>query len=148
MSLILAHILGMAHAEERSLAEEEVAQRTAEGCDAGTHRVKLAARGLQTGPAIRTPSWRPLLMSRGSHPGAYRPCDSSLRHMPDWTAALGEALIADPWFYAVAIPAVLLMGVSKSGFGAGFGSLAVPIMALAIPVPQAAAIMLPLLLVE
>ncbi len=55
--------------------------------------------------------------------------------------------IQDPWFYAVAVPAVLLMGLSKSGFGSGFGSLAVPIMALAIPVPQAAAIMLPLLFV-
>lgn len=56
-------------------------------------------------------------------------------------------LITDPMFYAVAVPAVLLMGVSKSGFGAGFGALAVPLMALAIPVPQAAAIMLPLLAV-
>ena len=56
-------------------------------------------------------------------------------------------LIADPWFYAAAVPAVLLMGVSKSGFAAGFGSLATPIMALSIPVPQAAAIMLPLLFI-
>lgn len=56
-------------------------------------------------------------------------------------------MITDPWFYAAAIPAVLLMGLSKSGFGAGFGSLATPLMALTITVPQAAAIMLPLLLV-
>ena len=54
-------------------------------------------------------------------------------------------MITDPKFYAVAVPAVLLMGISKSGFGAGFGALATPLMALAIPVPQAAAIMLPLL---
>jgi uncharacterized protein len=56
-------------------------------------------------------------------------------------------MISDPWFYAAAIPAVLMMGLAKSGFLMGFGSLATPLMALAIPVPQAAAIMLPLLLV-
>lgn len=56
-------------------------------------------------------------------------------------------LPADPALYAVAVPAVLLMGLSKSGFLGGFGALAVPLMALVIPVPQAAAIMLPLLLV-
>ena len=56
-------------------------------------------------------------------------------------------LVSEPLFYAVAVPAVLMMGLSKSGFLGGFGSLAVPLMALAIPVPQAAAIMLPLLFV-
>ena len=56
-------------------------------------------------------------------------------------------MISDPWFYAAAIPAVLLMGLAKSGFGVGFGSLATPLLALAVPAPQAAAIMLPLLLV-
>ena len=56
-------------------------------------------------------------------------------------------LLTDPLFYAVAFPAVLLVGLSKSGFASGFGSLATPMMALVIPVPQAAAIMLPLLMV-
>ena len=55
-------------------------------------------------------------------------------------------MIVDPVFYAVAVPAVILMGISKSGFGAGFGALAVPLMALVVPVPQAAAILLPVLL--
>jgi len=39
------------------------------------------------------------------------------------------------------------MGISKSGFGSGFGSMAVPMMALAVTVPQAAAIMMPLLFI-
>jgi uncharacterized protein len=60
---------------------------------------------------------------------------------------LNLPIVADPFFYLVAIPAVLLLGLSKSGFGAGFGSLAVPLMALAIPVPDAAAMLMPVLLV-
>ncbi len=56
------------------------------------------------------------------------------------------ALITDPAFYGVAVPAVLLMGLAKSGFLMGFGSLATPLLALVLPAPQAAALMLPLLL--
>ena len=56
------------------------------------------------------------------------------------------APISDPHFYAAAVPAVVLLGISKSGFGAGFGSLAVPMMALAVTVPEAAAILMPVLL--
>jgi len=53
----------------------------------------------------------------------------------------------DPFFYLVSVPAVLLLGISKSGFGAGLGSLAVPMMALSVTVPQAAAILMPVLFV-
>jgi uncharacterized membrane protein YfcA len=60
---------------------------------------------------------------------------------------LSLPFITEWQFYAAAIPAVLLMGMSKSGFGSGFGSLAVPLMALAITVPQAAAIFMPILFV-
>jgi len=54
--------------------------------------------------------------------------------------------MTDPWFYAVAMPAVFLTGLSKSGFATGIGALSVPLLALVIPVPQAAAVMMPLLL--
>lgn len=54
-------------------------------------------------------------------------------------------MIADPVFYAVAIPAVLLTGISKGGFGSALGGIGVPLMALAISPVDAAAILLPVL---
>lgn len=56
-------------------------------------------------------------------------------------------MITDPWFYAAAVPAVLMFGISKGGFGGGLGVIAVPLMALTIPPLQAAAILLPILCV-
>jgi uncharacterized membrane protein YfcA len=56
-------------------------------------------------------------------------------------------IIGDPWFYAVAIPAILLVGISKGGFGSGAGMFATPLIALTLPIPQAAAILLPILCV-
>ena len=53
-------------------------------------------------------------------------------------------MIPDPWFWALAIPAVALTGISKGGFGGG-AAVATPLMALTIPPAQAAAIMLPVL---
>ncbi|HKQ30616.1 MAG TPA: sulfite exporter TauE/SafE family protein [Burkholderiales bacterium] len=54
-------------------------------------------------------------------------------------------MITDWLFYLVAIPAVLLTGISKGGFGGALGGIAVPLMALAISPVQAAGIMLPIL---
>ena len=53
----------------------------------------------------------------------------------------------DPAFFAVMVPAVTLMGLSKGGF-AGLGLLSLPLMALVVSPVQAAAIMLPLLIVQ
>ena len=53
--------------------------------------------------------------------------------------------ISDIWFYVIAIPAVILVGISKGGFGGGIGSVAVPILSLVMPPLQAAGIMLPIL---
>ncbi len=54
-------------------------------------------------------------------------------------------MIDDPWFYAAAIPAVLITGISKGAFGIGLGIMAVPLLALTVPVPVAAGVMLPIL---
>jgi uncharacterized membrane protein YfcA len=50
-------------------------------------------------------------------------------------------------FYAVAIPSVVILGLSKGGF-AGAGLLSLPLMALVVPPLQAASILLPILLVQ
>lgn len=54
-------------------------------------------------------------------------------------------IVTDPLFWALAVPAFLLTGISKGGFASGAGNAAVPLMALAIPAPQAAGIALPVL---
>jgi uncharacterized membrane protein YfcA len=56
-------------------------------------------------------------------------------------------VLLDPWFYLVSIPGVMLYGIAKGGFGGPIPILAVPLMALVMPPTQAAAILLPILLV-
>src|SRR5262245_24521978 len=50
-------------------------------------------------------------------------------------------------FWLTASAAVILLGMDKAGFGGGIGFVATPLMALTIPVPDAAALLLPLLMV-
>jgi uncharacterized protein (TIGR01244 family) len=56
-------------------------------------------------------------------------------------------VLTDPVFYLVSIPAVLLYGIAKGGFGGAVAILAVPLMALVMAPTQAAAILLPILVV-
>jgi uncharacterized membrane protein YfcA len=59
---------------------------------------------------------------------------------------LGFAL-PDPIFFAAAIPAVALVGMSKGGLGGAFALIGVPMMALVVNPIDAAAIFLPILIV-
>ena len=61
-----------------------------------------------------------------------------LAWFPDHTTAF--------WIYLVC--AVTLIGIAKAGFGAGVGVLATPLMALTMPVAEAAALLLPLLIIS
>jgi uncharacterized membrane protein YfcA len=56
-------------------------------------------------------------------------------------------MITDPLFYLAAVPAVILLGLSKGGFS-GVSVLAVPLMTLAVSPVQAASITLPILIVQ
>ncbi len=58
-----------------------------------------------------------------------------------------QSLLSDPWFYAAAVPAVILVGLSKGGLGGAMALIGVPLMALVVSPVQAAAIMLPILIV-
>jgi len=51
----------------------------------------------------------------------------------------------NPWFYVFAVPALLIAGISKGGFGGGLGIITVPLMAMTISPLEAAAIVAPLL---
>lgn len=56
-------------------------------------------------------------------------------------------MINDPFFYFCAIPAILIFGMAKGGFGGGIAVVSVPLMSLAISPVQAASILLPILVV-
>jgi uncharacterized membrane protein YfcA len=56
-------------------------------------------------------------------------------------------MITNPIFYLAAVPAVILLGLSKGGFS-GVSVLAVPLMTLVVSPVQAASITLPILIVQ
>jgi hypothetical protein len=56
-------------------------------------------------------------------------------------------IITDPLFYLLAVPAVIALGISKGGF-ADVGQMATPMLALVMPPLEAAAIMLPIMIVQ
>jgi len=60
---------------------------------------------------------------------------------------LPVTIITDPLFYMLAVPAVVALGLSKGGF-AGVGQIATPMLALVMPPLEAAAIMLPIMIVQ
>jgi uncharacterized membrane protein YfcA len=61
--------------------------------------------------------------------------------------AMEGLLIPDPMFYVLAVPVVLLVGIGKGGFGGGIGMVAVPALSFVVPLPLAAAVLLPILCV-
>ena len=56
-------------------------------------------------------------------------------------------MLTDPLFYLCSVPAVMLYGIAKGGFGGPVAVLAVPLMALIMSPTLAAAILLPILVV-
>mgnify|MGYP001968380050 FL=1 len=54
-------------------------------------------------------------------------------------------MIESYWFFVLAVPVVLITGISKGGFAGGLGTLAVPVLSLMVDPRVAAAIMLPIL---
>ena len=56
-------------------------------------------------------------------------------------------IVTDPLFYLLAVPAILALGLGKGGF-AGIGMISTPLLALTMPPLQAAAILLPILLIQ
>jgi uncharacterized protein len=78
-----------------------------------------------------------------------RGCALILRNFirPLRSAPLDMNVITDPLFYPLAIIAVTALGLGKGGF-AGVGVMATPLLATILPPLQAAAILLPILIVQ
>ena len=55
--------------------------------------------------------------------------------------------ITDPFFYLIAVPAVLFVGIAKGGFAGTLGAITVPLMSFVVDPFTAAAILLPILCV-
>jgi uncharacterized membrane protein YfcA len=56
-------------------------------------------------------------------------------------------LLSDPYFLAAIVPAIIALGLAKGGF-AGVGSISTPLVALVVPPFEAAALLLPVLIVQ
>ena len=56
-------------------------------------------------------------------------------------------IISEPQFYAVAVPAVIFLGLSKGGFS-GVATAATPLLALYLPPLEAAALLLPIVICQ
>jgi uncharacterized protein len=56
-------------------------------------------------------------------------------------------IITDPLFYFAAVPAVIFLGLSKGGFS-GIGMVSTPLLAVLLPPLEAAAILLPIILLQ
>ncbi len=63
-----------------------------------------------------------------------------------WPEFLAQTHFADPATLLAGLAAVVLVGLSKGGLGGAFALMGVPVLALVMPPVQAAALLLPLLL--
>jgi uncharacterized protein len=63
-----------------------------------------------------------------------------------WPDVLAHTHFSDPATLLAGVAAVVLVGLSKGGLGGAFALLGVPVLALVMPPVQAAALLLPLLL--
>jgi uncharacterized protein len=63
-----------------------------------------------------------------------------------WSHLLSHTHFGDPVTLSAALAAVALVGLSKGGLGGAFALMGVPVLALVMPPVQAAALLLPLLL--
>jgi len=75
------------------------------------------------------------------------PVASGLIHFSKDYETMLQLPAYSPLFWITAVLAVVLVGISKAGFGGGTGVIATPLLALTIPVTDAAALLLPLLIV-